>query len=197
MMTTEVHGLKNPELYQPWRPGLRIGGCALAALLGVALWVHSQWYPEAEWYTSGFTDLSGVYGVGGIALLIAAATGFVVTVIFPWVTQKAARSPIEIKVGKNELRLSGRGRYEHLSGDRSVQGDDAYSDDKALIASPQAFKRAVESMINGLDMRAKPFVVVMVEPDGDASPSPADLHLLKDVMWSCENVLDFCIQKRG
>jgi len=197
MMTIDVHGLKNPELYQPWRPGLRIAGCALAALLGVALWVHSQWYPEAEWYTSGITDLSGVYGLGGIALLMAATSGFVVTVVFPWATQKATRSPIEITVGKNELRLGGRGRYENLSGVRSAKGEDAYSDEKALIANPQAFKRAIDSMINDLDVRAKPFVVVMVEPNGEASPSPADLHLLKDVMWSCENVLDFCIQKRG
>ncbi|WP_145840201.1 hypothetical protein [Marinobacter sp. P4B1] len=169
----------------------------MTALLGLALWAHSHWYPEAEWYTSGITDLSGVYGLGGIALLVAAVSGFVVTVVFPWVTQKAARSPIEITVGTNQLRFGGRGRYEHLSGARSVQGEDAYSDDKALIANPRAFKRAVESIINGLDTRAKPFVVITVELDGGASPSLADIHIIKSAMLSCENVLDFCVQGKA
>lgn len=189
-------GEVSPELYAPWNPIARMVALISFALLGVALWVHAALHPDSAWYVVSGESYSGLYELLGVMFIATAVVGSIPALIMPWQAVRATDSPLEITVAANELRIRGYGRHKGISKTKLADSELSFSGGGHLISNPYNLSREIEGLLNSLEIRLKPFVVIAIDSSGYSEPSPADIHLIKSTFAGCQNILDFSMQPR-
>src|SRR5690554_5209613 len=150
------------DYHSPWNPVARTFGVMFFGLAGGLIWAHAALSPEFALYSHGSFSYSGAVAFGGGMMLATSMMAFIVCVLMPWLDRKVARSPLEIRVGFNELRLTGHGKHSGLSASRTVSSETAFSSESQLIHNPACLSQEVSRLLDGLNLMLKPFVVVSV-----------------------------------
>lgn len=185
------------DYHSPWNPAARTFGVVCFGLAGGAIWAHAALNPEIALYSHGSFRYSGVVAFGGGMMLATSMMAFIACVLMPCLDRKMTKSPLEIKVGRNELKLTGHGKHSGLSALRKVSSETAFSSEHQLIYNPVCLNQEVSRLLDGLKLRLKPFVVVSVDTAGDLEVSPSDRVLLEMIFSSSPNILDYRIQEKA
>lgn len=184
---TAIIGTANPDLYGPWRPLPRIIALLMVVCVGTGLWVHAAWHPEASWYMVDGDSYAGMYEVVGGMLIGVSMMGAFALLVIPWLARKSVKDRIEVTIRPNDLFAVGCGRYSEISHRQLSSGDRLFSSERNLIESPLHLKHEAERLLNSLEIRLKPFVLIKVE----AEATPAELTVIKQVFHSIDNVFDY------
>lgn len=182
-----ITGTVNPELYTPWRPGLRIAFIIAGVLLGTGVWAHAAQHPGASWYVAGGDSYAELYEVLGVMAIGVSAMGGFVLLLVPWLARRSVENRVEITIRKNELDAIGHGRNSGILQRRLASNDTLFSSDTNLIESSLNLKSEVESLLYSLECRFKPFVLIRVMEVA----TPAELTVIQQVFHSIANVFDY------
>ena len=191
--SSQMRGTLNPELYQAWRPRSRLFALLSVAGAGGALWWHAASFPDAIWYVAGEESYAGLYETVGVMFIALAAIGAIPLLLMPWQARRATMSPLEVTISKNELRVSGGGRYAAILKTWHPEPQNQFSNDADLVADPGKLAWELESCLYSLDLRLKPFVVVRIDTTEHSRVTPAELCVIEMIFSDCRNVLDYCV----
>jgi len=175
------------EIFGSWKPRARIAAMALVILIGATLWIHASAAPE--WYDSGVVPVSDLAQLTGALLVLGALIGGMVTILFPGSARSASRSPIIIGIDRNQLYVSGKGKFSGVA--KKVTSDSgapfAFSNDQLYIADPDQLESAIESVLVSLNTRIKPFVAIMSFDNGKPRPlAKSERQLIAEAVSRCQ-----------
>lgn len=175
------------EIFGHWRPKLRVSAILLVIFIGAALWIHASVAPG--WYDSGVVPVSDLAQLTGAILVLGAFMGGMVTILFPGSARSASRSPIIIGIDRNQLYVSGKGKFSGVAKRVTANSEApfAFSNDQLYIADPDQLESAIESVLVSLNTRIKPFVAIMSFDNGKPRPlAKSERQLIADAVSRCQ-----------